>query len=379
MARCQYLEAMRRIALVNPYSAGSHAQWAQGMARELPAAAKKMGRGLTVEVFSLPGRHWKWRMHAAALTLVARMEEASLFEAGVDAYIVTDMLDVGQFRSALPPAERSKPVVLYFHENQLTFPAHPERPAEAWDRHYAFMNVTGALLADAVWFNSVYHRNLFLEALPAFMSAFPSPRPTDSAAVIAAKSKVIPIGIEDDVFTAGKVDGPGRFGEGPPVVAWNHRWEYDKGPAAFLACLDAAAAEGLAFRLAVMGQSFDQVPEAFGLLRQRHADRIVSWGHLESRAEYVEALRSSDVALVTAHHDFFGISVLEAAAAGLEIVAPRALAYPEHFGADVLCARSDLEAAFQSALTRRQKRNWDVGKYAWSRVAHEAIVALLDV
>ena len=88
------------------------------MARELPAAAKKMGRGLTVEVFSLPGRHWKWRMHAAALTLVARMEEAGLFEAGVDAYIVTDMLDVGQFRSALPPAERSKPVVLYFHENQ---------------------------------------------------------------------------------------------------------------------------------------------------------------------------------------------------------------------------------------------------------------------
>jgi len=371
---------MRRVILLNPYSAGSHAQWAQGLAREWPAAAARCGGELEVEVFSLPGRHWKWRMHAAALVLVERMLESGALNQVVDAFIVTDMLDVAQFRAALPPGMRDVPVVVYFHENQLTFPPHPERPEVEWDRHYAWLNLTSAWLADAVWFNSHYHRQIFLEAVPAFISSFPSPRPRNAAERIAKKSNVVRIGLENDVLEAGKLDLPGCFDAGPPVVVWNHRWEYDKGPAAFLSCLDAAVAAGLDFRLAVMGQSFDRVPAEFAQMKERHAHRILVWGHRELRREYVEVLRSADLALVTAHHDFFGISVLEAAAAGLGVIAPNELAYPEHFGDEFLHDRQALEAAFLDALIRPPASLAHAAEnYAWNQVAQEAWKAVLMV
>lgn len=373
LVKLRYLETVQRIAIVNPYSAGSHAQWAAGLARSLPGAAGSAGVNLEVEIHSLPGRHWKWRMHSAALTLVERMGADGAFDRGIDVFIVTDMMDVGQFRAALPRAHREKPIVLYFHENQLTFPAHAESPSKDWDRHYAFINVTGALLADHVWFNSEYHRNLFLEALPEFLSVFPSPRPDRADEKIRSKSTVVPIGIEQDVLDAG-VRGRGSvFGEGPPVVAWNHRWEYDKGPASFLRCIDEAAAAGCEFRLAMMGQAFQRIPPAFEALEQRHANRIVCWGHLNSREDYVQSLSSCDVALVTAHHDFFGISVLESAAVGLHLVAPRALAYPEHFGSDRLYPREDLTAAFIEVLRGVPSRSsYSVTGYEWSQVASRA-------
>ena len=371
---------MRRVALLNPYHAGSHAQWADGMAREWPLAAGRAGEALEVEVFSLPGRHWKWRMHAAALVLVERMKASGVFDRGVDAFLVTDMLDVAQLRGALPPGERSKPIILYFHENQLTFPAHPERPPAEWDGHYAFMNVSGALLADAVWFNSRYHRNLFLEALPGFISSFPSPRPVDAAARIQQRSEVVPIGIEADILTVGQGPRGTLFGEGAPVVVWNHRWEYDKGPSAFLSCLDEAAGLGFEFRLAVVGEQFERVPDAFMEMRERYADRILVWGYRETRAEYLDVLRSGDIALVTAHHDFFGIGVLEAAAAGLHVIAPKELAYPDHFSDDQLCDREGLGAAFQSAL-RGYRSDFRVSAraYSWDVVADAAWRALKRV
>ncbi len=371
---------MRRIVLLNAYDSGSHAQWARGIVRELPQAAAREGVGLTVEEFTLPGRHWKWRMHAAALTLVERMAQSGALAERIDAFLVTDMLDVAQLRAALPSAHRTVPIVLYFHENQLTFPDHPERPPLEWDRHYAFMNVMGARLADAVWFNSAFHRNLFLGALPGFMRALPSPRPLELMEVIAAKSSVVPIGIEEDVFQAGKARSNRRFGPGPPVVVWNHRWEYDKGPAAFLEILEEADAVGAAFRLAILGQSFDQVPAAFGRMMSRFDDRLVHWGYVESRKDYVECLQSSDVALVTAHHDFFGISVLEAAAAGVHVVAPNELAYPDHFGEGVLHPREGLTDAFIAALNApASNARDDVARYAWNCVADMAVKGLAEV
>ena len=202
-AALRYLEPMRRIVLLNPYAAGSHAQWARGMVRACPLAAQRAGEEAQFELYELPGRHWKWRMVSGALALVDRMNKTGAFDRDIDRFIVTDMMDVGQFRSALPPRFRTVPIILYFHENQLTFPAHQEGPNLDWDRHYAFLNVTSALLADRIWFNSEYHRSAFLSALPDFMSAFPAPRPRDAVERIASNSEVMPIGIDDDVMALG--------------------------------------------------------------------------------------------------------------------------------------------------------------------------------
>jgi len=341
------------------------------MVRECPLAAQRAGEAACFESYALPGRHWKWRMSASGMALVDRMKEAGALEQDIDCFIATDMMDVGQFRSALPPRFRSVPIVLYFHENQLTFPAHSEGPKSAWDRHYAFMNVTSALLADQVWFNSAYHKEVFLSALPEFMSAFPAPRPRNVAEDIALKSEVMPIGIDEDVLECGALSGrPRIYGEGPPVVVWNHRWEYDKGPGAFLEGLRAADAAGLPFRLAMLGQSFERVPQAFDHIQSEFSDRIVQWGHVKSRTEYVEALGSCDIALVTAHHDFFGLSVLEAAAVGLTMVVPCELAYPEHFGPEVLVPREHLNQAFCTSLQDLpKKQSTRVVHYSWGEVA----------
>lgn len=359
---------MPRLILVNPYSGGSHALWEQGLARHLPEVPAS--EPWTVEVIRLPGRHWKWRMHAAAWTLVQRMIEGGMLTQEVDVFLVTDMLDVAQFRAALPPSHRTVPIALYFHENQLTFPEHPERPPMEWDRHYAFGNLMSALMADAVWFNSAYHRSVFLEAIPDFLKQLPSPRPVQPALRIDQKSQVLPIGLEDDVFA-----GPdrNRFGSGAPVIAWNHRWEHDKGPRAFLELLRQIKSKGISFRLAMLGQEFEGRPEAFDGIQREFDFEVVHWGYAESRREYLELLASSQVALVTAHHDFFGISVLESAALGLDIVAPSEVAYPDHFPGTWLCERHDMLPALEQALRSHSGRDWRgcAERYRWDEVAKQ--------
>lgn len=347
--------------------------WEKGMVRWLPEAAQAKGHELTVDVVSLPGRHWKWRMHAAALTLVGRMVSSGMLDRAVDAFLVTDMMDVGQFRAALPAPFRGVPIVVYFHENQLTFPEHPERPTKEWDRHYAFLNVTSAWLADQVWFNSEYHRSAFLGALPDFLGGLPAPRPNDAPMVIGKKSVVVPLGLELDLFE--ESDAPEfDFGPGPPVIAWNHRWEYDKGPAAFLDILRALKEEGCAFRLAIFGQAFQSSPPAFERMKEEMQGQIVHWGHVESRTEYVKRLRACDIALVTAHHDFFGLSVLESAAVGLDVIAPRELAYAEHFPNEDLCLREELKSRVQLALLNDVEGRWtrNAAEYQWPEVARRA-------
>lgn len=367
---------MPRLVLVNSYSAGSHALWERGLEEHLPKLGERPEEVWSVDVVRLPGRHWKWRMHSAGWTMVQRMKESGQLKQPVDVFLVTDMLDVGQFRAALPAEHRSTPIALYFHENQLTFPDHPERPPLEWDRHYAFLNLTSALLADAVWFNSEYHRLVFLDSIPEFLRQLPSPRPVQPHLEIERKSQVLPIGLEPDCFRS---EGQGiRFGEGPPVIAWNHRWEHDKGPRAFLDVLRVVRDHGARFRLCVLGQSFEDRPAAFDALRSEFEDDIVHWGFAASRSDYLDLLASCDIALVTAHHDFYGISVLESAALGLHIVAPAELAYSDHFPKESLHARTDLANGLMMALEGEKKRIWKdaAARLSWSQVTlawHEAM------
>jgi glycosyltransferase involved in cell wall biosynthesis len=115
-------------------------------------------------------------------------------------------------------------------------------------------------------------------------------------------------------------------------LLWASRWEHDKGPETFFAALRILRDRGINFHLNVLGESFGQVPSCFEAARQEFSGHIRRWGFLTDRAEYQAALSASDVAVSTANHEFFGIAMVEAVAAGCFPLAPCRLAYPEVLG-----------------------------------------------
>ena len=108
---------------------------------------------------TLPGRHWKWRMHGAAATWVPLMKDAQ----PPHVVITTDMCDVAQLKGLMPRTWRDVQVVTMFHENQLTFPWSPDDPDRdnGRDNTYAYVNLSTVMASDQVCFNSQHHMNVF--------------------------------------------------------------------------------------------------------------------------------------------------------------------------------------------------------------------------
>jgi len=303
------------IVLLEPYLTGSHLAWAEEY------AAHSRHR---VRILGLEGRHWKWRMHGGAVTLARQFLAEGLRP---DLLLATDMLDLTTFLALTRKVTAQTPAALYFHENQLTYPWSPgdADPALRRDAHYGFINYAGALAADAVLFNSDYHRRAFLGALPDFLGAFPDCREPGSVAAIAEKSRVLPLGLD-----LRALDGPAPPRVGSPLLLWNHRWEYDKNPEDFFRALFRLDELGVDFTLAVLGESFRKSPPSFAEARRRLAPRIVHWGFVESFADYAAWLRRADILPVTSIHDFFGAGVVQAIYCDTWPLLPMRLAYPEH-------------------------------------------------
>ncbi|MFQ5490993.1 MAG: glycosyltransferase, partial [Phycisphaerae bacterium] len=80
--------------------------------------------------------------------------------------------------------------------------------------------------------------------------------------------------------------------------------------------------------------SFRDCPPVFEWAKEFFAEHIDGWGYQESREEYVAVLRDADVVVSTADHEFFGLAVAEAVAAGCYPLVPNRLAYPELLNAD---------------------------------------------
>jgi glycosyltransferase involved in cell wall biosynthesis len=113
----------------------------------------------------------------------------------------------------------------------------------------------------------------------------------------------------------------------PPLVLWNHRWDPDKAPEAFLdLCLDLA--ESVDFRVALAGERFVGQGDEYRPLIDRLGDRVVVDRFLP-RDEYDRLLVTADIVVSTAHQEFFGVSVVEAMHAGVFPVLPDRLVYPE--------------------------------------------------
>jgi len=306
-----------RILLVEPFYEGSHAAWAEGYRRHSTHE---------VERLTLTGRFWKWRMHGGAVTLARTFMES---DSAPDLILASDMLDLTTFLALTRERTAGIPASVYFHENQLSYPWSPDDPdpAAGRDRHYGFINYTTALAADRVYFNSRYHMDSFLGALPAFLGRFPDHQDLHRVEELAAKSSVLHLGL--DLAALDEHRTAKASTDGPPLVIWNHRWEYDKNPEAFFRALEEMKSRGIDFRLAILGRGYGQTPTCFSRARGILGDRIVKFGHAASRAEYAGWLWRADVLPVTSNQDFFGSGVAEAVHCRAWPLLPRRLAYPE--------------------------------------------------
>lgn len=298
---------MARVLLLSPFHAGSHRAFAEGLAR---ASCHE------VRILSLPGRFWKWRLRGAALVLADQARAGGSF----DVVVGTDLLNLAEFRGLSGLA--AVPHVAYFHENQLDYP----RPAgEPPDPHFGLVNIATALAADTLVFNSRTHRDAFFAALPGLIRLLPDARPARLAARLRSRSRVLPVGCDLKDLQA---DRPPRGG-GAPLILWNHRWEFDKAPEVFFDVLRRLDEAGAPFRLALAGENSQTEPREFLEARRRYGDRIVSFGFLPERGDYVRLLRRADIVVSTARQENFGVAVVEAIAAGAWPLLPRRLSYPE--------------------------------------------------
>lgn len=306
-----------------------------------------------------------------------------------DLLLASDMLDLSTFLALIRKQTRSIPVAIYFHENQLTYPWSPKDADVELERNnqYAFLNYTSALVADQVFFNSAYHRNSFLGALPTFLRQFPDYQGLDTLASLEAKSKVLPLGMD---LQALAVTSPPRR-QGPPVFLWNHRWEYDKDPEAFFDLIFRLKADGVAFQLIVLGKGFERKPAIFAKAKTELADHCLHFGYLPDRQRYLRLLLRADLLPVTSRQDFFGGSIVEAMYCGVSPILPNRLAYPEHIpdskkstylyeGNEMLYQKvREAISQIDQLRNRRAEIQAMVAHYDWSQLIHQYDEALTNL
>jgi glycosyltransferase involved in cell wall biosynthesis len=168
--------------------------------------------------------------------------------------------------------------------------------------------------------------------------------------------------------------------QGPPVLLWNHRWEYDKDPEAFFDLAFRLKAEAHPFKLMVLGEHYQRQPAIFTKAKKELAHHCLHFGYVADRQTYLQYLWQADILPVTSRQDFFGGSIVEAMYCGVTPILPNRLAYPEHIpeskksmyiyeGTEELYQK--VRRAMDQVEQLRQKRaavRSMVAHYDWSRM-----------
>jgi glycosyltransferase involved in cell wall biosynthesis len=296
-----------KFLFIETYYLGSHARFVQGLSSS---------SSHDIEVVSMPGENWRWRMLGAALHMVNAIPPLD----GYDGIIVTDLFNLADFKALV--GQPCPPVLAYFHENQITY---PQPPGDKGAFQLGIINITTALAANRVVFNSHMHRLAFLDAVPEFLKRGRDFRPGDVATRIKEKSTVLYPGITLSDYrqadTEKKLDRP--------LIIWNHRWGYDKNCEIFFEAIQSLVDRGVDFRLALMGENFGKIPDAFRTAKERFQSKILQYGYVPERQDYEKWLERGALVISTAIQENFGISVVEAILKGCIPLLPCRLSYPE--------------------------------------------------
>lgn len=299
------------LLVLSPYDAQSHSYWR----RELVSSLQENREVMVTEV-TLPARHFSWRFRGNSLTL---SQDSRLLQ-DFDLIIATSMTDFATLLG-LRPNLAGVPSVLYFHENQFAYPEQlPERQVER-----QITSIYSALAATRLAFNSEFNRSTFLAGSKALLGKMPDGVPADLETQLAVKSEVIAVPISMPVSMLEESETKPHI----RTIVWNHRWEHDKGLDELEYIVDRLLEQQPDFRFHLIGQSFRQIPREIERIREKLGDHLGEFGYVESRMDYLQLLKSSHIVLSTARHEFQGLAVLEAMAAGCAPVVPDGLAYQE--------------------------------------------------
>ena len=295
---------MPLVWLLSAYRADSHAYWADWLVASQPQ--------FRWERLELSGRHFRWRIRGNPLSWLDCLPSQP------PALIVaTSMVDLATLRGLHPRLARV-PAIYYFHENQFAYPRSARQSSSVEPQ---MVQLYGALAAQMLLFNSAFNRDSFLDGVSALMSRLPDHVPSGLVERLAAKSDLCPVPI---------VSMPRSAAARDRLILWNHRWEYDKQPDQFADAMQVLAQRGVDFSLALLGGRPTKPPPALQRLRKSLGRRIVADARLPT-PDYRALLSKAGVVVSTAAHEFQGLAVLEAVAAGACPLVPDGLCYPEQY------------------------------------------------
>lgn len=309
-----------RILLLSAYRSDSHASWVDWLKSHLQA---------DWQVLELPGRFFRWRIRGNPLSWLPELEQL-LKDWQPQRILATSMVDIATIKG-LCPALAAVPVSYYFHENQFAYPVTVDQHSSVDPQ---MVQLYGALAADELLFNSRFNQNSFLEGVDALLARLPDAIPSGIRQRLQAKCRWLPVVVKGCAQIMDKPDARvSSLYAGvrqADLILWNHRWEYDKCPQDFLHILQCLDERKVWFRLALLGPRGARVPAALEQIRQQFGERIVVDGRV-SREEYWQWLQCSAVVVSTAIHEFQGLSMLEAASAGVIPLVPERLCYVEQY------------------------------------------------
>jgi len=304
-----------KILYVEPFYSGAHKQWIDNY--------KKISKH-NITIINLSGKKWKWRMHGGAITLA---EKFNNLNQKFDLIICSDMLNLPVFKSLCNKELINTRIVIYFHENQFSYPWSQNDPDIKLNRdlHYGYINYTSSLVADHNYFNSNYNLDSYIDGLKKYLNKMPNNKNLNSISDIKNKSSVLYIGCNLKEIKLKDKNKSNKY----PIVLWNHRWEYDKKPDIFFDILYKLKDEGLKFSVIILGKQYKEYPECFDKAKKILKNEILHIGYSKSTKDYKKWLNVADILPVTSIQDFFGISIVEAVASGVYPILPNRLSYPE--------------------------------------------------
>lgn len=310
---------MLNVLFFDPYHSGSHRAFAKTF-------AERSRHRITL--CTLPGQKWKARMTFAAWDFAEQLRnQPADFINKIDIILTTEMQNAAELRGLLPAPLRNKPLAVYFHENQFSYPWSTATPnAQNEQFHYAAINVASLLAADAVAFNSNYNRSDCIAGIRHGLARLRQSGIENIADSIQKKSVVIPVGIDCDALDQARCETQKH--QNPPLLLWNHRWEFDKNPGTLIEGLKTLVLQNIDFEIAIVGQKFRDHPAILDEAPQILGHRLVAFGP-QPLDEYRRLLWRANAVISTAHQEFLGLSVLEAMYCGAAPILPNRLSYPE--------------------------------------------------